>query len=263
MIDPVQGRPAAVQHHRSLDLRYDLAVHRQQKIAVGLATHQVAGRMIGQGHDVRPSFDLSVGEHDRDLLQTLQAGVHLVRLQQDVNQELLHPEHVVGERPRPHYLADHTSLRVTPPQFLYRVQNCLRCRPIQEVIRNLNLPRTRPARRLLAGRHPRSGHHPPFIHHPRVLPPVDLRPQRRRPRDQPEVRHHRVEAQLRIAQLRQTHHRVGVEVRLRKREPGPAHLPVGRRRHDVANRPPIDLPTDQRRQHSFSRFHDLPLCLTH
>ena len=187
-------------------------------------------------------------EVDGRLLEPVQDQLGLVRVVQGQQQEALHAEAVVGQRPRPHGLADHGHLvavvRLEPAD---RVEHAGGVLVGEEVARDDDIVRRLPNR--LAHLHGR-----PVV----LLLPLDLAAERGGVLDDREHGHDGVEAQLGMAGGRQAGHQLAVAVGIRERRIHQVHQLHGRHRGRVAHRRAVHRLAAKRRQHPLPACHRLP-----
>ena len=243
----IQGIAADVQDQGHLQALDHLLVDVQQEALVILAADQVAGGVIGKGQRVGAGLDLRLTEQHRYFFQFVQAEHGRIGVVDAHQQEPLDPEHVVGQRPRPHRLADNRHLVA---EFL--LEQAKRSRDgdvvamVQKPGRHADVVEALPDR--LA--HPHGG---PVV----LFLPLHLATEGRRLLDDGEIRHDGVEAQLGVAGGRQAGRQFRVAAGLGKG--GVHHVHQFHRRHvgGIGHRRAVDGPAGQGVQHPFAGRHGL------
>ena len=177
-----------------------------QEPPVVLAAHQVARGVVRQGQGVRPGFDLRDAELHRGLLHTVEGEVGLPGVIQGHEQEGLHAEAVVTQRPRPHGLADDGHFVAV---FLLEqadgVEDAFRVLVREEIGRDVDVVHVFPDRLAHLDRGPVV-----------LLLPLDLAAQRGGFLNNGKDRHDAVETQLGVPGGREPGHQFRVPVGVRK-----------------------------------------------
>ena len=208
--DPGLGDIAHAVHRASADMEderhrqalHELDVQVLEIALVVIRAHQVSGGVIGDRQCIGTGLDLGHAEQDGRLLHAIERELGLARIVKGHEQEGLHSEAVIAQRPRPHGLADDRDLVAElAPQDADRLDHAVHVRVHEEVVGDADVVHVLPDR--LAHAHRR-----PIV----LLLPLHIAAERRRFLDDREDRHDAVEAELGIAGCGEARHQLRIAV---------------------------------------------------